>query len=72
MSMNKISVLKALSIASMLSILILFVLRQAFGLADPLASKLMLIAVLATIASATSLGVAGYRRSRQHYPNVSE
>ena len=72
MSMSKISVLKALSIASVLSIFVLFVLRQAFGLSDPLASKLMLIALLAAIAAVTSLGVVGYRRSRQHYPNVNE
>lgn len=70
--MSKISVLKALSITSVLSIFVVFVLRQAFGLSDPLASKLMLVAVLAAIASVTSLGVVGYRKSRQHYPNVSE
>lgn len=62
-SMSKMPILKILSAGSVLLIFILFVLRQVFGLSEPLASKLMLFAVLAAIASVTCLGIAGYRKT---------
>lgn len=62
-SMSKLQVFKVLSAVSVLLIFVLFVLRQAFGLNDSLASTLMLLAVLVAIISLTCLGVVGYKQS---------
>ena len=55
-SMSKLPVIKVLSVVSVLLIFVSFVLRQAFGLNDSLASTLMLLTVLVAITSLTCLG----------------
>lgn len=61
--MNKLLFSKILSTVLVLLIFVLFVLRQKYGLPEPLASRLLLITALAAIASLTWLGIVGYKKT---------
>ena len=57
--------LRFFAMLSLLSIFGLFVARQYFGLSEPLASRLMLVAVVAAICSFTALGIGGFKSLRR-------